>query len=229
MAWPEEETEMALLERVSRLIRANLNDLVDRAENPEKMLKQVILDMQNQLMQVKTQVAIAMADQHLLAKKLKENEESEQEWMRKAELAVDKKQEDLARTSIERSLTCQQIVVSFRQQLADQDVQVETLKSALRKLEQKLVEAQAKSEILMSQHRRARALSKATDARAALSNSARSTSFDRMKDKVHREEALSQAKAELNGDDLDERLLGLGREDQIEQLLKEIKARKGAA
>ena len=66
---------MALLERVSALIRANLNDLIDRAEDPQKMLKQVILDMQNQMLQVKTQVAIAVADEHLLGKKKKENEE----------------------------------------------------------------------------------------------------------------------------------------------------------
>lgn len=220
---------MALLERVTRLVRANLNDLIDRAENPEKMLKQVILDMQNQLMQVKTQVAITMADKHLLSKRLHENEESEREWMRKAELAVGKKQEDLARAAIERSLTYQQTVTSFRQQLADQQVQVEMLKSALHKLEQKLLEAQAKSEILVSQHRRARALTKATDARAAIGSSARSTTFDRMKNKVQHEEAFSQAKAELEGDDLHDRLLALGREDQIEQLLNEIKARKGAA
>ncbi|PYX13598.1 MAG: phage shock protein A [Acidobacteria bacterium] len=88
---------MALLERVSTLVRANLNDLIDRAEHPEKMIKQVILDMQNQLLQVKTQVAIAIADQHLLEKKQKENEDKVAEWMRKAELAVDKKQDDLAR------------------------------------------------------------------------------------------------------------------------------------
>ena len=65
---------MALLERVATLVRANLNDLIDKAEEPEKMIKQVILDMQNQLLQVKTQVAIAIADQHLLEKKQKENE-----------------------------------------------------------------------------------------------------------------------------------------------------------
>ena len=69
---------MALLERVSTLVRANLNDLIDRAENPAKMIKQVILDMENQLMQVKTQVAIAIADQHLLVKKQKENERGRQ-------------------------------------------------------------------------------------------------------------------------------------------------------
>ena len=80
---------MPLLERVSTLVRANLNDLIDKAEHPEKMIKQVILDMENQLLQVKTQVAIAIADHHLLEKKQKENEDKVAEWMRKAELAVD--------------------------------------------------------------------------------------------------------------------------------------------
>src|SRR6266581_1725832 len=110
---------MALLERVSTLIRANLNDLIDRAEDPQKMLKQVILDMQNQMIQVKTQVAIAIADEHLLRKKLKENEEKHTEWTRKAELAVDKKQDDLARVALERSLSCRQMAESFAQQVAD--------------------------------------------------------------------------------------------------------------
>src|SRR6476660_1381316 len=99
---------MALLERVSTLVRANLNDLVDRAEHPEKMIKQVILDMENQLLQVKTQVAIAIADQHLLEKKQKENEDQVADWQRKAELAVTKKQDDLARAAIDRSLSYKQ-------------------------------------------------------------------------------------------------------------------------
>ena len=92
---------MALMERVSTLIRANLNDLIDKAENPEKLIKQVILDMENQLLQVKTQVAIAIADQHLLAKRQKENEEKIADWNRKAEMAVGKDEDDLARADIE--------------------------------------------------------------------------------------------------------------------------------
>src|SRR5271165_281675 len=111
---------MALLERVSTLVRANLNDLIDQAENPEKMIKQVILDMQNQLLQVKTQVAIAMADEHVLENKRKENADKEAEWMRKAELAVDKKQDGLARAALERALSCKQMAASFEQQVADQ-------------------------------------------------------------------------------------------------------------
>ena len=104
---------MALLERVSTLIRANLNDLIDKAEDPEKMIKQVILDMQNQLMQVKTQVAIALADQHVLEKKQKATTEKEAEWIRKAELAVDKNQDDLARAALERSMSYKQMAESF--------------------------------------------------------------------------------------------------------------------
>ena len=72
---------MALLDRVATLVRANLNDLLDQAENPEKMLKQVILDMENQFMQVKTQVAIALADLHLLEKKKSENAAKHADWM----------------------------------------------------------------------------------------------------------------------------------------------------
>src|SRR5579863_9565225 len=115
---------MALLERVSTLVRANLNDMIDRAEEPEKMIKQVILDMQNQLLQVKTQVAIAIADQHLLEKKKKENEDKSAEWVRKAELAVDKKEDDLARAALERSLSYRTLGENFAAQITDQTGQV---------------------------------------------------------------------------------------------------------
>ena len=158
---------MALLERVSTLVRANLNDLIDKAEDPEKMIKQVILDMQNQLLQVKTQVAIAIADQHLLEKKKQENDDKVQEWMRKAELAVDKKQDDLARASLLRVESYREMSAGFPQQVEDQKAQVENLKSALRKLEQKLAEANTKADLLIAQHRRARAANKATDATPA--------------------------------------------------------------
>ncbi len=218
---------MALLERVGTLVRANLNDLIDKAENPEKMIKQVILDMQNQLMQVKTQVAIAIADQHLLSKKQKENEAAAGEWVRKAEIAVEKKQDDLARPAIDRSLSYRQMATGFLQQLDDQSQQVENLKTALHQLELKLAEAQAKSDLLIAQHRRARAMGKATDARAAMGGQSHAATFDRMRDKVLRTEAMAGAKAELASDALNDRLLALGKEDEIEMVLQQIKSRKG--
>ncbi len=220
---------MALLERVSTLVRANLNDLIDKAEDPEKMLKQVILDMENQLLQVKTQVALALADQHLLEKKQKEHEEKAAEWMRRAEKSVDKKQEDLARAALERSVTFREMGESFAEQVADQKAQVENLKSALRKLEQKLSEARAKSDLLVAQHLRSRALGKASDAQMAMRDDAKSSTFDRMKHKVARSEAVSQAKAEIAGaDSVEDRFAAIDREEKIDQLLAELKAKRSA-
>jgi phage shock protein A len=220
---------MALLERVSTLVRANLNDLIDKAEDPEKMIKQVILDMQNQLLQVKTQVAIAIADQHLLEKKKQENEEKVSEWMRKAELAVDKKQDDLARAALLRVESYREMSASFGEQIEDQKAQVENLKSALRKLEQKLAEANGKADLLIAQHRRARAVNRATDAQFKVPAAAKTAQFDRMKRKVTREEAVSQAKAELLTDDVEDRLAALEKEDRIEQLLADLKTKRGAS
>ena len=219
---------MALLERVSTLVRANLNDLIDKAEDPEKMIKQVILDMQNQLLQVKTQVAIAIADQHLLEKKQKENEDKVAEWMRKAELAVDKKQDDLARAALARVESYRDLSASFAQQVSDQKAQVENLKTALRQLDQKLTEAQAKADLLIAQHRRARAVGKASDARINIGDGSKAAAFDRMKHKVVREQAVSQAKAEIAVDDVEDRLAALEKEDRIEQLLSELKTKRGA-
>src|SRR3954465_15998137 len=179
---------MALLERVSTLVRANLNDLIDQAENPEKMIKQVILDMQNQYMQVKTQVAIAIADLHLLEKKRKENEDKHTEWMRKAELAVEKKQDDLARVALDRALGYKQFSVSFDEQIADQRAQVEILKQSLQKLDAKIAEAHAKADLLIAQSRRARAMDKATAAQIAADDRNKVATLERMKTKIQRDE-----------------------------------------
>ena len=219
---------MALLERVSTLVRANLNDLIDKAEDPEKMIKQVIIDMQNQLLQVKTQVAIAIADQHVLEKKRQEHVDKEAEWVRKAEMAVDRKQDDLARAALERSMTYKQMGESFEQQVADQKTQVENLKSALRKLEQKLAEAQSKSDLLIAQHRRSRALGKASSAQLAVGDESNAATFDRMKNKVRHAEAVSQATAELLSDDVDDRFAAMEKQEQIDKLLADLKAKRGA-
>jgi len=215
---------MALLDRVATLVRANLNDLIDRAENPEKMLKQVILDMENQFMQVKTQVAIALADLHLLEKKKKDNAEKHAEWMRKAELAVDKHDDQLARAALERAMSFEQLTESFGQQIQDQQTQVESLKAALKKLELKLAEARGKADLLIAQHRRTRAVSRAADAQ--LTPTGEHRTLDRMQSKVAHEEAIGRAKHEVLGDDIDGRLHALDREQKVDALLEEIKARK---
>ncbi|HKO12247.1 MAG TPA: PspA/IM30 family protein [Acidobacteriaceae bacterium] len=215
---------MALLERVGTLLRANINDLIDKAEDPEKLLKQLVLDMENQLMQVKTQVAIAIADEHLLEKKRVEHETSVAEWQRKAEMAVRKADDGLARAALERSLSAKQMAAGFAQQLEDQKVEVETLKNALRHLEQKLQETRSRCDLLIAEHRRARVVGRAQQAREAIGKSDRSTSIDRMKRRIDTEDARNLATRQLmDHDSLEDRFAALEREEQIDELLKNLK------
>jgi phage shock protein A len=172
-------------------------------------------------------VAISIADQHMLEKKHKEATEKISDWMRKAELAIDRGQDDLARAALERHKGAERSAVSFAQQVQDQRAQVATLKTALARLEQKLSEAQAKSDMLLAQHRRARALGKASDARLAIGSRSTIRTFERLKEKVTVHEAVSQAKAELAGDSLDDRFVELERDDEVDRLLAELKAKRG--
>jgi phage shock protein A len=217
---------MALLERVTTLIRANINDLLDRAEDPEKMIKQVIVDMENQLIQVKTQAAVALADQHLLEKKRKETEAKAAEWMQKAELAIDKEKEDLTRAALERSISHTQLAENLKQQESDQKVQVEMLKSSFKTLSEKLAEAQSKRDVWIAQHRRARMINKTVESPIAGEDKSPKPSFDRLGDGVTRLESMNNIKADLAGDDIENKFASLEKDDRVDRLLAELKARR---
>jgi len=214
---------MTLLDRVSTLIKANLNDLIDKAENPEKLLKQLLLDMQNQFMQVKTQVAIAVADRHLLEKKQQENLNAQKDWIRKAELAVQKNEEDLARQALERSLVFENAAANFAQQIEDQGQQLQLLRDAMHRLEQKTTETKAKAELLLAQHRRARlAMRAGADGKQEFESDA---AFDRVRNKVFEAEALGQGQLAAGQINLEQRLAALERSDQVDRLLADLKLR----
>jgi phage shock protein A len=218
---------MALLERVGTLLRANINDLIEKAEDPEKLAKQLVLDMENQLLQVKTQVAIAIADQHLLQKKLKEHEDAMNQWNRKAELAVQKQQDDLARAALGRSLSSQQLATSFSQQLEDQNAETETLRNAFGRLQQKLSETRSTCEMLIAQHRRTRTAGKANAARTLASAHGRSNVLNRLRTTIQRNEATNTANHMiLEAQSLEDQLDGLEKEDRIERLLEDLKSRQ---
>jgi phage shock protein A len=218
---------MALLERVGTLLRANINDLIEKSEDPEKLAKQLVMDMENQLLQVKTQVAIAIADQHLLEKKLKEYEVAMTQWNRKAELAVQKQQDDLARAALERSLSNQQLTANFAQQLEDQKAETETLRNAFNRLQQKLSETRSACELLIAQQRRARTVGKANAARTIAASHQRSAAMNRLRTSIQRDEADNLAShIVLESQSLEDRLDTLEREDQIERLLEDLKSRQ---
>jgi phage shock protein A len=217
---------MALLERVGTLLRANLNDLVEKAEDPEKLLRQIVLDMENQLLQVKTQVAIAIADEHLLGKKRAEHAEQAAEWRRKAELAVQKGHDDLARAALERALSHDQLMAGFAAQAEDQKSEADTLRQALHKLDRKLNETRAHCEMLVAEHRRAKVVGRANKARQVVGND-QEQAIGRMKSRVQLNAAQNAAAGEvLAPESLEDRFQALESEDKVELLLQEIKTRQ---
>ena len=220
---------MALLERVSTLLRANLNDLIEKAENPERLLKQLVLDMENQLMQVKTQVAIAIADQHLLERKRREHEQETAEWKRKAELAVGKGHDDMARGALERALSVERLAKGFAQQAENQKLEADTLRQTLRKLEQKLSETRAQCEILMAEHRRANVVGRATQARQVVGVT-QDAALGRMKSRVLQHAAENAAAGEiLVPETLEDQFQHLEEHEQVELLLGQLKERAALA
>ena len=214
---------MALLERVTTLIKANINDLVTKAEHPEKLLRQLLLDMENQFMQVKTQVAIAIADQHLLEKKAIEQKETAEGWRKKAELAVDKNEDELARLALERSLTYETAAHNFSQQIEDQSHQVELLKTALHRLEQKMSETRSKSDLLIARHRRARLAQRAGT--AALEEFGSEIALHRVGDSVDEAEAMGLGRMTLSDASPEKKLEELERADRVDKLLMDLKTR----
>lgn len=214
---------MALLDRVAALIRANIRELVERAEYPDTMMKQLLLDMQNQFMQVKTQVAMAIADRHRLEQRQKENLASQEEWVGKAQLALEKGEDDLARRALERSLSYENAARAFADQVEDQARQVTLLREALQKLEEKMADTKARAELLLAQHRRSRLAARTGNGLADFEPGA---TFDRVRARVADQEAEAQAKSESNGQSAEQRFADMERMDRVEQLLAELKAGK---
>ncbi|MCC7105282.1 MAG: PspA/IM30 family protein [Chloroflexi bacterium] len=217
---------MAILDRVSTLIRANLNDLLDRAEDPEKVIQQLLRDMQNQLIQVKTQVAAAIADEKRLYQRYQESDEKANEWQRKAELAVDKGDDELAKAALGRRKSYAESASGFLTQYNEQHTQVESLKTALRQLEQKIDEAEARKDLLIARSRRAKAETKIRETLSGIGQTSAVSEFERLEDRVSRTEARAKAMAELESDTLESRFQALETDDDVDRELRELKARK---
>lgn len=190
---------MGLFSRLGTLIRSNINELINKAEDPEKMLNQVLVDMKAQLVEAKKQVAVAIADEKRLKKQYEQELAKAQEWERKAMLAVKAGDDGLARAALQRKGEHDEVARTLKAQWEAQRQSVESLKSALRGLDNKIEEAKRKRNILVSRQKRAEAQRTINETLSNISSTSAFDTFDRMADRVTQLEAEAEAASEIGG------------------------------
>jgi phage shock protein A len=224
---------MGIFDRFSTMLRSNINDLIARAENPEKMLNQVIEDMRAQLAKARQEVAVAIADAAKLKKQAEDEQKQAQDWEQRAMLAVRQERDDLARQALvrhqEHAVRAQELFSTWQRHQED----TEKLRDALRQLNEKIQEAQRKKNLLIAQQRRAQAQRRIHETMSGLSDSSAFEAFDRMADRIQQNERLALAAAsvseELTGDNLEREFkqLETGGGDAIDYKLLEMKQQMG--
>jgi phage shock protein A len=188
---------MGIFARLARLIQSNLNDLISRSEDPEKMLNQIVIDMNTQLIEAKKQVAASIADEKRLQKQAENELLGAKEWERRAMMAVRAGDDNLAKEALLRKKEHDQLVEQFQSQWQKQKQAVDQLKLALRALNAKIEEAKRKKTLLIARKKRAEAQKAIQETMSGLKNASAFEAFDRMAGKIDQIEAEAEAGAEL--------------------------------
>jgi phage shock protein A len=222
---------MGIFSRLAQLIRSNLNDLISRSEDPEKMLNQVVLDMNNQLVEAKKQVAASIADEKRLAKQFEQETANAAEWERRAMMALRAGNEELAKEALGRKREHDELAGTFKEQWTKQKAAVDQLKKALRLLNDKIEEAKRKKNVLIARKKRAEAQKAIQETMSGLRDQSAFETFDRMSQKIDQIEAEAEAQGELaeeyTGDVLASQFQSLERNATADDDLVALKRKMG--
>ena len=197
---------MGIFDRLGTLLKSNINDLISRAEDPEKVLNQLISDMRGQLTKAKQEVASAIADEKKLHAQVEKEKQQADEWERKAMLAVEQNRDDLAKQALMRHSEHLQHAQQLHETWVRQKQETESLKGSLRSLNDKIEEAKRKKNLLIARQKRAEAQDRIHRTMSSMSDKSAFENFERMAAKIEETERKALASAELNeeleGDDL---------------------------
>jgi phage shock protein A len=224
---------MGIFSRLAQLIKSNLNDLISKSEDPEKMLNQIVLDMNNQLVEAKKQVASSIADEKKLAKQYEQEMAHAAEWERRAMMALRAGNEELAKEALARKKEHDQLAQTFQEQWTKQKSSVDQLKKALRMLNDKIEEAKRKKNILVARKKRAEAQKAIQETMHGLKDQSAFETFERMAGKIDQMEAEAEAASEIQeeytGDLLANKFQTLERSAGADDDLAALKRKMGLA
>lgn len=220
---------MGIFERLTTVIKSNINDMIDKAEDPEKMLKQLMIDMERDLIEVRKEVALAIQTEKRLHQQYSQNAKQAEGWEEKATLALKSGREDLAREALTRRNTYQQTAEGFKGQWETQNANVEVLKKQLGQLEGKINEARIKKDLLVARSRQAKAQQQIHQTMGKIGTSRAMSAFARMEDKVMEKEALAAAYGDMSlldgGNNLEDQFAQLSAGSGVDDDLAALKAK----
>lgn len=217
---------MGIFDRIWRLIKANINSLVNQAEDPEKILEQTVLEMQDDLIQLRQGVAQAIATQKRTEREGDKAHAQSEEWYKRAQLALQKGDEKLAREALMRRKSYEETATAIKSQLQQQTVIVDKLKQNMRVLESKIIDAKAKKDMYIARARTAKASEKLNQVMGNMNTDSALSAFEKMEEKVLQLEARSEAIAELGSSDLESKFAALeGGTNDIDQEIAAMKVK----
>ncbi len=221
---------MKLLQRVMMLIRANINDIVEKSEDPEQQLHQLQQDLRNQMMQVKTQVATAIAQEHTLHLRCEELSKRASEWQRKAETAVARGDDAQARSALQQRLDSMRLLESYRRQHEEQQHLIVTMRNALKQLQAKTEETELNIELLQMRRRRAQIQQSVYETLSKTRQEQTQERVRKAEDQVMDDEARAAALHDLAHadplDGLDAQLAQRSKQEIVEEHLERLRARQ---
>jgi phage shock protein A len=222
---------MGIFSRLGQLFKSNINDLISRSEDPEKMLNQVIIEMNNQLVEARKQVAVAIADEKRLRKQWEAELNLARDWKKKAMMAVRAGDDALAKEALQRKKEHEELAEQYQKQWESQKNGVEQLKTALRGLNSKIEEAKRKKGLLIAKKKRAEAQKTIQETMAGLNEAGAFETFERMERKIEQIESEAEAQAELagqmTGDTLKQKFEALEASSGVDMDLLELKDEMG--
>ncbi len=215
---------MGIFDRIGRVIRSNVNDMIDKAEDPEKVIEQSLRDMGDDLVKMRQAVAQAIASQKRTEQQYKKNIKEVDTWQQRAQLALSKGEEGLAREALVRKKTYAETATSLKTQLDGQVQQIDSLRRNLTALESKISEAKTKKDMLKARLSAAKANEQLQGTISNINSSSAMSAFERMEDKVLEIEAVSQSSAELAGMGEESKWAALEGGTEVEDELAMMKA-----
>ena len=220
---------MAIFERVSDLIRSNINDLIDKAENPEKMVKQIIIDMEDQLSKSTQSLGTAMGSLNQVKKQLADAKAQSENWQEKAKKCLEQGNEDLARQALENKVSQDKMATQYEEMVASMEKQVNEIKNQVDILKQKLEEARSKQAMLVARSQMADAKAQMAKALGNMDSKSVFAKMDKMEKKIEQKESQADAFAEVSGvvEDESDPFAKMEKESSIDAELEKLKKEMG--